>query len=47
MATPITPADVAASHACHGANVREIFFDLYDLHEKMRRAERTLIGGGA
>jgi hypothetical protein len=34
----IAPADVAASHACHGSNVREIFFDLYDRHEMLRRA---------
>jgi hypothetical protein len=34
----ITRAHVAASHACHGSNVREIFFDLYDRHERMRRA---------
>jgi hypothetical protein len=32
--TPITSTDVAASHACHGSNVREIFFDLYDRHER-------------
>jgi hypothetical protein len=37
VSTPITPADVAASHACHGSNVREIFFDLYDRHEQRRR----------
>jgi hypothetical protein len=41
VSTPITPADVAASHACHGSNVREIFFDLYDRHERLRRARRT------
>jgi hypothetical protein len=35
--TPITPADVAASHAIHGGNVREVFFDLYDRHETRRR----------
>jgi hypothetical protein len=40
VSTPVTPADVAASHACHGANVRETFFDLYDRHEELRRAER-------
>ena len=37
VSTGITPADVAASHACHGSNVREIFFDLYDRHERLRR----------
>jgi hypothetical protein len=37
----ITPADVNASHACHGSNVREIFFDLYDRHELRRRDRVT------
>jgi energy-coupling factor transporter ATP-binding protein EcfA2 len=37
VSTAITPADVAASHACHGSNVREILFDLYDRHEQRRR----------
>jgi hypothetical protein len=37
VSTPITPKDVAASHDCHGSNVREIFFDLYDRHERGRR----------
>ena len=37
VSTPITAEDVAASHACHGSNVREIFFDLYDRHEQRRR----------
>ena len=41
VSTQITAADVAASHACHGSNVREIFFDLYDRHERLRRVERT------
>jgi hypothetical protein len=41
VSTPIKPIDVAASHACHGSNVREIFFDLYDRHERLRRRERT------
>jgi hypothetical protein len=45
--TPLTPADVAASHAGHGMNVREMLFDLYDRHERLRRAERTLIAGHA
>jgi hypothetical protein len=35
--TPLTPADVAASHARHGSNVREILFDLYDRHERLSR----------
>lgn len=38
VSTTITPVDVAASHACHGSNVREILSDLYDLHETRRRA---------
>jgi hypothetical protein len=37
----VSRADVAASHASHGSNVREIFFELYDRHEQMRRALRT------
>jgi hypothetical protein len=37
MSTRITPEDVTASHACHGSNVREILFDLYDRHEALRR----------
>jgi hypothetical protein len=39
--SPVTPADVAASHACRGSNVREILFDLYDRHELCSRARRT------
>jgi hypothetical protein len=38
----VTPSDVVASHACHGSNVREILFDLYDRHEQRMRARRTL-----
>lgn len=41
VSTVITPADVAASHACHGSNVREILFDLYDRHERGRCSART------
>ncbi len=37
VSTSVTPTDVAASHACHGSNVREILFDLYDRHEQQRR----------
>ena len=37
VSTTITRADIAASHACHGSNVREILFDLYDRHEAGRR----------
>ena len=39
--SPVTPSDVAASHACRGSNVREILFDLYDRHERVSRARRT------
>jgi len=42
MSSTITPADVAASHACHGSNVREILFDLYDRHESGRRVGQAL-----
>jgi energy-coupling factor transporter ATP-binding protein EcfA2 len=38
----ITSEDVAASHASHGSNLREIFFDLYDRHERLRRTTRTV-----
>ncbi|MEX0642300.1 MAG: hypothetical protein WD468_06340 [Pirellulales bacterium] len=37
-ATRVTPADVAASHAGRGSNVRDTFFDLYDQHERHRTA---------
>jgi hypothetical protein len=33
----VSLADIAASHACHGSNLREVFFDLYDRHERQRR----------
>jgi hypothetical protein len=39
----ITRDDVAASHASHGSNVREIFFDLYDRHARLRRGTRTVV----
>jgi hypothetical protein len=42
VSSDITRADVAASHACHGSNVREILFDLYDRHETRRRAAELL-----
>jgi hypothetical protein len=44
VSSGVTPADVAASHACHGSNVREILFDLYDRHERLRRNVRTEAG---
>lgn len=37
----ISRQDITASHARHGSNVREIFFDLYDRHEQLRRINRT------
>ncbi|HEX5470638.1 MAG TPA: hypothetical protein VFW73_02070 [Lacipirellulaceae bacterium] len=42
VSTDITLADVAASHDCHGSNVREILFDLYDCHERRRRESNSL-----
>jgi hypothetical protein len=42
VSTTITRADIAASHACHGSNVREILFDLYDRHEERRRESNSL-----
>jgi hypothetical protein len=41
VSSGVTPADVAASHACHGTNVRDILFDLYDRHEHWRHKNRT------
>jgi hypothetical protein len=41
VSTLVTREDVAASHDCHGSNVREIFFDLYDRLEQRRQATRT------
>ncbi len=41
VSTRIDVNFVAASHACHGSNVREIFFDLYDRYERIRRDTRT------
>jgi hypothetical protein len=41
VSTSVSLEEVAASHACHGSNVREIFFDLYDRHERKRRSLRT------
>jgi energy-coupling factor transporter ATP-binding protein EcfA2 len=39
--SPISGADVAASHACRGSNVRELFFLLYDRHERLAAAARA------
>ena len=41
VSTTITRADIAASHACHGSNVREILFELYDRHEAGRRESNS------
>jgi hypothetical protein len=41
VSTRINVNFIAASHACHGSNVREIFFDLYDRYERNRRDART------
>jgi hypothetical protein len=41
VSTTITRADIDASHACHGSNVREILFDLYDRHEERRRKSNS------
>jgi hypothetical protein len=45
VSTDVAAADVAASHACHGSNVREIFFDLYDRHEQLRRRDTNSRAG--
>jgi hypothetical protein len=43
VSTTITRADIDASHACHGSNVREILFDLYDRHEERRRKSNSFL----
>jgi hypothetical protein len=40
--SPITQGDIAASHACHGSNLRELLFALYDRHELLLRRRRTV-----
>ena len=40
--SPITDDDVAASHACHGSNLRDLFFALYCRHETLSRGARTV-----
>jgi energy-coupling factor transporter ATP-binding protein EcfA2 len=40
--SPIADSDVAASHACRGSNLRELFFLLYDRHEQLSAAARSL-----
>jgi hypothetical protein len=47
VSTKVTSADVAASYARHGSNVREMFFDLYDRHEALRRSQRRSIASAA
>lgn len=47
VSTRIDSNFVAASHACHGSNVREIFFDLYDRYERIRRDTRTSTRGAS
>ncbi len=37
--SPVSAADVVASHACHGSNLRELLFALYDRHEALTAAE--------
>jgi hypothetical protein len=37
IASPISAADVAASHARCGSNLRELLFELYARHEAMAR----------
>jgi hypothetical protein len=37
VSSDVTAKELDASYACHGSNVREIFFDLYDRHERLRR----------
>ncbi len=37
--TPVLPGDLARSFASRRGNVREVWFDLYDLHERRTRCE--------
>jgi hypothetical protein len=39
--SPVSASDVVASHACHGSNLRELLFALYDRHEALTAAART------
>jgi hypothetical protein len=39
----VSAADVAASHACHGSNFRELLFTLYDRHETLARSAQTSV----
>ncbi len=41
VSIPIENYHIDASHACHGSNVREIFFALYQQHEALRCLQRT------
>ena len=43
VSTPVAMDQVTASHARHGSNVRETFFDLYDHYEQVRRTVRTSV----
>jgi energy-coupling factor transporter ATP-binding protein EcfA2 len=47
VSTQVTPADVAASFARRGSNVREMLFDLYDRHEALRRSRRDSVDAAA
>jgi hypothetical protein len=38
--SPLAAADIAASHACHGSNLRELLFALYARHEALVGAAR-------
>jgi hypothetical protein len=40
VSTGVPALDVAASCARHGSNVRDIFFELYDRHERLRHESR-------
>ena len=39
--TPVTIADAQASLVRHDGNLREVWFDLYDLHDRLTRPDRT------
>jgi hypothetical protein len=35
---PSYEADIAAAYAAHGANLRELLFSLYDVHQRKQKA---------
>lgn len=46
-ATPVGPEDALHSYARHGQDLRSVWFDLYDLHERRTRQRRTASASAA